>query len=155
VGKQAHSALHRNASNPRAEVWARICFLTCLIGFAVGPLLIAAGGLHLRADYALAGVLVTTAAGGIRATLRRRGYWEEASNAFDSMMNEVPAESGARVEHLFKLIEQWDALEAKRGSPGFDPWELQAVRHDIQVAVNNDPGLAKIFHSYERQKRMT
>ena len=40
-----------------------------------------------------------------------------------------------RITELVRLLQLWEQLEHKRGLPGFDPWAVHAVRHDIREMV--------------------
>jgi hypothetical protein len=54
------------------------------------------------------------------------------------------------VDELVRLLRQWDEMEARRGSPGFDPWALQSIRHDIRAMIETDPALEGLFHDSRR-----
>jgi hypothetical protein len=51
---------------------------------------------------------------------------------------------------LLALLEEWEALEQKRGTPDFDPWALQALRNDIRRVVESDPALSQLFAELQR-----
>lgn len=73
--------------------------------------------------------------------LRRDGRLESCDRALDAMMSGdvTPDESTG----LDALLERRAALEQRRGKPGFDPWEVQAVRREINAYVREHPESAR------------
>lgn len=81
-------------------------------------------------------VLLAVAIGG-HAWLKRRGRLAECDQAFESMFaGEAPA---GDEDGLDSLLQRREALEEMRGSPGFDPWEVQAVRREISDYLRQHP----------------
>ncbi len=73
--------------------------------------------------------------------LKARGKLEECDRAFETMMSgEVTPDEPTGLE---ALLERRAALEQRRGQPGFDPWEVQAVRREINAYVREHPESAR------------
>ena len=153
--KPPPSALRDSEFDSPRQMFGRALFLVCLAGIVGGVLLVGAGAIGRRLDLASVGGLSLVAAWTLRDWLRRHGDWESACRTLDAMGDPEPAGQSARVARLRELLQQWDDAEAKRGSSGFDPWALQALRRDIHDLIGDDPGLTRLFHTYEQQKRMT
>lgn len=130
--------------NTPAEMGARATFLFTHAALAAGIVLTVAGVLAMQLALTLAGVAALIAAWIGRSWLRAR---ESASpdQSLEEIFEGSPPLDDARVAELIALLEQWEALEEKRGSPEFDPWAVQAVRHDIRVVVESDPALEQLF----------
>ncbi len=129
---------------------SRAVFLAMLAGFSVGILLTLAGLVRAEARLVLAGIGMLVVAGASRTWLQRRGELEPAERALDEMAACIPPPDEARGRELLALLDQWEALEQKRGSADFDPWELQALRNDIRRVVASDPALERIFRELQR-----
>lgn len=73
--------------------------------------------------------------------LKRDGRLESCERALETMMNGDlnPDEPTG----LDALLERRAALEQRRGKPGFDPWEVQAVRREINAYVREHPESAR------------
>jgi len=136
--------------NPPAVMLSRAVFLAVLAGFSAGVLLTIAGVVTAEARLALAGIGTLVLAGASRAWLQRRGEFEPAERALDEMVACVPPPDEARGRELLALLERREALEQKRGSADFDPWELQALRNDIRRVVASDPALERLFTELQR-----
>lgn len=67
--------------------------------------------------------------------LKRRGKLDECDRALQDMFNGTAGEE----EGLDALLSRRAALEEKRGTPGFDPWEVQAVRREINDYMRSHP----------------
>jgi hypothetical protein len=139
-----------NEFNTPEEMLIRATFLVCLGAFTAGILLLMAGALTGELRLVAAGAGLLAIAGLTRGWLRRRGKFEPAQME----LPEVPAMrlpiEAARVDELVQLLRQWNEMEARRGSPGFDPWALQSLRHDIREMVEADPALDGLFHVSRR-----
>jgi hypothetical protein len=142
-----------NEFNTPQEMLVRTTFLVCVGGFTAGIVLLLGGAAGHDVRLGGVGACLLTIAAMARVWLRRREKsepldmaWNEAADA------ESPAEAAhaAHVAELVQLLRKWDALESKRGSPSFDPWELQAIRHDIRAMVEMDPALDGLFHDPRR-----
>lgn len=79
--------------------------------------------------------------------LRSRAAPEKDEAWAEFLSGPVPAGDPEKIGRLVDLLRTWDSLEHRRGSADFDPWELQAVRHDIREAVAEDPELERLFHT--------
>lgn len=130
--------------NPPAEMVARAMFLFTHAALAGGIVLTVAGVLTLQLALAGAGVAALVATWMGRIWLRAREH-EIPDQALETLFEGSPPLDEARVAELIELLERWEALEEKRGSPGFDPWAVQALRHDIRVVVESDPALEQLF----------
>lgn len=136
--------------NTPAEMVVRATFLGMLGALAGGILLTLAGIWAAEAKLSLAGMGVLSVALVGRAWLQSRGELESADRALDRIAESGPAPDEARGHELLALLEQWEALEQKRGSPDFDPWALQVLRNDIRRVVESDPALNRIFTDLQR-----
>lgn len=134
--------------NTPKEMLVRATFLLCLAAFTAGIVLLFAGAAAHELRMVLAGLLLLLLSALTRSWLRAQGRLGEANEAFDAIV-QVDEESphDARITELVRLLQLWEQLEKKRGSPGFDPWAVQAVRHDIQEMVDTDPALERLFRS--------
>jgi hypothetical protein len=132
--------------NTPEEMLVRTTFLVCVGGYTAGIVLLLGGAAARDVKLVVVAAWLLAIATMARAWLRRR----EKSVRGDSTWNEVAdTQSTAeteRVAALVELLQKWDRLESKRGSRAFDPWALQAIRHDIRVMVEADPALDGLFH---------
>ena len=78
---------------------------------------------------------------GCHLWLRRGGRLDECHRALNEMFS---GESAADNE-VETLIHRREALEEKRGTPGFDPWAVQIVRREISDYVSHHPESARRF----------
>lgn len=136
--------------NPPAMMLSRAVFFVMLAGFGVGIVLSIAALVTAEARLALAGIGVLTLAVASRIWLQRRGELERAERALDAIVACTPSPDEARGRELLALLDQWEALERRRGSADFDPWELQALRNDIRRVVASDPALERLFTELQR-----
>jgi hypothetical protein len=136
--------------NTRAEMFARAIFLLMHVAFAFGIIATAAGLLSIEPKLMLAGLAALIAGWNARSWLRKTGELVGSERALQSIAEGVPPLDDASVAELIALLEQWESLEQKRGSPDFDPWAVQAVRHDICVVVQRDPALQYLFTTLRR-----
>jgi len=138
-------------SNTPVEILVRMTLVVSLFIVVAGLALFLTGCATRRGLEAGGGLAcLLTATGGMLA-LRT---WAPAATAaaldFDPLCSPraLASASGERpVEQLVDLLQQWEELEHGRGSPGFDPWAVQAVRHDIRAVVEADPTLERLFHT--------
>lgn len=124
----------------------RLSYLVFLAGVGVAPIALGIGAaVH---DWRLVGVAAVAASLAVLASagLRRRDRFEAAELSLDAFARGEPPPDEARVGELVSLLREWDALEQKRGSPEFDPWAVQALRHDIQRVIDRDPALNRLFY---------
>ena len=141
---------HEREFNTPAEMLSRAAFLAMLATLSAGILLTIAGLVAAEIRLALAGLGALAMAGGSRAWLQRRGELESVERSLEDIVERTPPLDETRGRHLLELLQEWEALEQKRGSPDFDPWALQALRNDIRQVVESDPALAHLFHELQR-----
>ncbi len=67
--------------------------------------------------------------------------WDHGETPAGSLFEDEP------MGRLVSLLRDWDAAERQRGQPGFDPWELQSLRREIQSEIEHDPALSRLFHA--------
>ena len=134
-----------NEFNTKEEMLVRTTFLVCLASFTSGILLTLAGAVTHEVRVLALGVGLLAVSGLTHGWLRRHGRWDKAEAAMQESAQVGPQTDVAKIAELVRLVQQWEKLESKRGSPGFDPWALQAVRHDIRVMVEADPALEGLF----------
>jgi hypothetical protein len=121
-------------------------FLLCGAAFTLGIILLLAGAAGHDITIAAAGALLLVMGGGARSWLREREKLESADLAWSEVGHAGPPAEAERVAELVRLLRKWEQLESRRGSPAFDPWALQAIRHDIRAMVETDPALERLFH---------
>jgi hypothetical protein len=136
--------------NTPAEMLTRATFLGVLTALTAGILLTIAGFLAAELRLSLAGMVALGLAGAGRAWLQRQPDSEPAERALEAIAENAPPLDETRGRELLSLLEQWEALEQKRGSPEFDPWALQALRNDIRKIVESDPALSQLFTELQR-----
>lgn len=123
--------------NTPAEMLVRFIFAARFILFFCGLL----AAVFAWRDGSVVGALqavfcFATACAG-HGWLKSRGKLEECDHAFETMMSgEVTPEEPTGLD---ALLERREALEQRRGQPGFDPWEVQAVRREINAYVREHP----------------
>jgi hypothetical protein len=139
-----------NEFNTPQEMFVRVTFLACLAAFTAGVLVMLAGAAAHDLRLVGTGALLLIAGGLMRSWLCRHGRFDEAEAALQEFTQAGPPTDAARVAELVRLLRQWEELESKRGSPGFDPWAVQAIRHDIRDMVEADPALEGLFHDPRR-----
>lgn len=90
-----------------------------------------------RGSFAEAALAVASGAAMLKAHvwLKRSGKLEECDRALDGMFSGTSDEEDA----FEALLQRRATLELRRGQPGFDPWEVQAVRREINDYVRQHP----------------
>jgi hypothetical protein len=137
--------------NTPDEMIGRASFIISLASFVAGTLLII-GGMATRSLPLLGfGLGALALGGGVLEWLRRNDQFHSVQNAIDEMGADAPPLDPARAAELFDLLTEWEELEAKRGSPEFDPWALQVLRNNIRVTVEKDPALETLFREIQRR----
>ena len=136
--------------NTPQEMLVRATFLVCLASFTSGFLLVLAGAASHQLRLMGWGAALLTVAALTRSWLSAQGRFERAEAALQHLAHAEPPMDAARVAELVRLLRQWEVLERQRGSAGFDPWAVQAVRHDIRAMVEQDPALEGLFHPSRR-----
>lgn len=135
---------HREFNTP-AEMLSRATFLATLGAVALGLLLMIAGVVVWRPEWAFVGLAVLALACTGRAWLQRRGELAPTERSFERLWAGAPAPDEERAAQLMTLLGQWEAMEEKRGAPDFDPWALQELRNEIRRVVESDPALEQLF----------
>ena len=137
-------------TNTPSEILVRLALVLSLFVVVAGLALFLTGWASQRAAPVLGGLACLLVAMGGLVALRT---WAPAATAAGLDFDPIPsdpthASAGDRpVEQLVGLLQQWEQLEHGRGSPDFDPWAVQAVRHDIRAVVEADPTLEQLFHT--------
>lgn len=139
-----------NEFNTPEEMLVRIIFLVCLVSFTAGVILLLAGAVSHEIRLVGGGVLLLVLCALTRSWLKRTGKFEETEQVFNRAAEHAECPHEARITELVRLLQLWEELENRRGSPGFDPWAVQAVRHDIREMVEADPALEGLFRSSRR-----
>jgi hypothetical protein len=132
--------------NTPGEMLVRATFLVCVGGYTAGIVLLLGGAAARDVRLVIVGAWLLVIATLARTWLRRREKDEPAPGTWVEMAESQPTADSDRMTALIHLLQKWDQLESKRGSRAFDPWALQAVRHDIRVLVEADPALEGLFH---------
>jgi hypothetical protein len=136
--------------NTPAEMLVRATFVGVLTAFTAGILLTIAGILAAEVKLSVAGLAALGLAGAGRAWLRRHEEFEPSERALEKIADNAPPMDDVRSRQLYALLEEWEALEGKRGSAEFDPWALQVLRNDIRKVVESDPALSRLFSELQR-----
>jgi hypothetical protein len=136
--------------NTPAEMLTRATFLAMLATFTAGILLTLAGLIAAEVRLSLAGLAALIFAGVSRAWLQKREALEPSERALAEFAESSPPPDEASGRQLLALLEQWEQLEQKRGTPEFDPWALQALRNDIRKVVESDSALSQLFSELQR-----
>ena len=133
------------------EMIVRASFIIYLAAFAAGIVLII-GGMATRSLPLLGfGLGALALGGGVREWLRRNDHLDSVQQAIAEIASDGPPVDPTRAAELFALLTEWEELEAKRGSPEFDPWALQVLRNNIRVTVEKDPALETLFREIQRR----
>lgn len=136
--------------NTPAEMLTRLAFVAWLASVPSGILLTLAGFLAARWTLIIAGVGLLMCGWCLRDWLRRRGELETVADKLDAVHTFGAQAEQTNLARLTALLREWDALEQRRGSPGFDPWAVQAVRNDILAVVEQDPALLSLFRAHRQ-----
>jgi hypothetical protein len=123
--------------NTPAEMWVRFVFASRYILFfaslVFGASALIEGSPHeaIKAAVSFSAMIVG------HRWLKRGGKLADCDRAFDAMFRgDATADNDGGLE---SLLQRRAALEQKRGTPGFDPWEVQAVRREISDYVRTHP----------------
>ena len=136
--------------NTPAEMLTRATFLGVLTALTVGILLTVAGLVVAETRLAIVGLVTLGCAGLVRSWLQRRVGAADDEFALECIAQNTPQPDESRSRQLLELLDAWEAMEEKRGSPDFDPWALQALRNDIRKVVESDPALSQLFTELQR-----
>jgi hypothetical protein len=92
-----------------------------------------------------AGLLALPLAWAVRAWLVHSA--REVLRAAETLLGgSSAAPNGPPLDALVALLREWEALERRRGTPGFDPWALLSLRREIQRTVDESPALSRLMH---------
>jgi hypothetical protein len=134
--------------NPPAQIVVRVALMLFLFVVVAGLALFLTGCATQRAPQAFAGLACLLLATGGLLALRTWAPGPTATALDFDFVSSIGTVDGDRpVGQLVGLLRQWEELEHGRGSPDFDPWAVQAVRHDIRAVVEADPTLERLFHT--------
>ena len=125
----------KNRFNTPAEMFVRLVYASQLFFFIAGACATAMALSKGSVYIALEAVLFFAAMITGHVWLRRTGKLDECDKAFNQMM----AGGDAPHDELDDLLERRASLELRRGTPAFDPWEVQAVRREINDYVRQHP----------------
>jgi hypothetical protein len=123
--------------NTPAEMLVRLVFAARYFLFFAGAFFSASALHHGSGEDAVkaSGCFVAMAAG--HGWLKRGGRLAECNRAMDGMFRGGTTPDDE--DGLYALLSRREALEQRRGTPGFDPWEVQAVRREINDYVKAHP----------------
>lgn len=125
------------------DIGVRVIVLVRLAAAAGGMVLLIVGASLHEFRLVAAGALLLVLSG-LPGPQRRKGGGEtEPQSQVDEAIAGTRTE--VRIGELVQLLQRWQQLEHERGTPRFDPWEVQAVRHDIRELVDADPALERLF----------
>lgn len=132
--------------SPR-EMLGRVAFVGGLASLTAGLVLVPVGLLIARFDVALLGLASYGVAWGARHWLRAQSdIFVPRDHPFAFDLADVDT-GDPQVQRLVALVQAWRKLEDKRGSPEFDPWAVQAVRHDVKAVLDESPALRRLFYT--------
>lgn len=123
--------------NTPAEMWVRFVFISRYILFFCALFT----GIAALRDGSLLGaakalVLFSGMVAG-HAWLKAGGKLEACDRSLEAMFRgEIPPKENTGLQ---ALLERREALERKRGTPGFDPWEVQVLRREISDYMRRHP----------------
>ncbi|MDF3056390.1 MAG: hypothetical protein K0R17_605 [Rariglobus sp.] len=123
--------------NTPAEMLVRFIFAARYLLF-FGGLFMMISALHAGSIYEAAQALIFFAGMGAgHWWLKSRGKLEECDRALEVMFGGgvTPDEN----DGLEALLQRRERLEERRGKPGFNPWEVQALRREINDYVREHP----------------
>lgn len=124
--------------NTPAEMLVRLVFASRYILLLAGLATAVSALHHGSVADALKSLFFFAAMVGGHLWLKARGKIAECDRALDAMFrgDDLADDEGG----LHVLLRRRDALEEKRGTPGFDPWEVQVLRREISDYVRTHPG---------------
>jgi hypothetical protein len=123
--------------NTPAEMLVRLVFAARYICFFAGAFF-SASALHYGSAYdALKALALFALMVAGHVWLKRGDKLAECDRALDAMFHGDTTPDDE--DGLYALLNRREALEQRRGTPGFDPWEVQAVRREISDYVKTHP----------------
>lgn len=143
---------HQEFNSPQ-EMLVRFSYVVMLAALVAG-LVMAAGGLVTQQwRIVAAGALCLILFAVIRRWLKASGRLEQVESAFHTLAHPGAPVDESQVAELVRLLREWEEQEQRRGSPRFDPWTVQALRHEIRALVESDPALGELFHEFRQHER--
>jgi hypothetical protein len=136
--------------NTPQEMLVRATFLVCLVAFASGIIVTLAAAVARDFRLLALGIALLCTGALTRNWLSRKGRFESAEMSFREFARPGSQLDPAHVAELSRLLREWEELERLRGSPRFDPWAVQSIRHDIRVMIEQDPALGRLFDGRQR-----
>lgn len=123
--------------NTPAEMLVRLVFAARYILFFAGAFFSASALHHGSVHDALKALVLFAGMAAGHVWLKRGDKLAECNRAMDGMFrgDTTPDDE----DGLHALLSRREALEQRRGMPGFDPWEVQAVRREISDYVKTHP----------------
>jgi hypothetical protein len=140
-----HRSRSESEFNSPEEMLARVAYLLWVASLPAGVLLLLAGVIAKNYFLLIGGVAALAACWLLRDWLRRRERFEPAAQVLDRVSRLAAQAEETCVARLVVLLREWEALEERRGTAGFDPWAIQAVRNDIAAVIEQDPALVTLF----------
>ncbi|MBC8039503.1 MAG: hypothetical protein H7Y06_03090 [Opitutaceae bacterium] len=131
-----------NRFNTPAEMLVRLVFASRFIFFCVSLVLSLFAFHHGSPIYALKALVFFAAMIASHVWLKRGNKLAECERALEAMFS---GETSDDEEGLEALLSRREALEEKRGTPGFDPWAVQALRREISDYVKTHPESTRRF----------
>ena len=139
--------------NPPAEMAARAAYIAKGALGLLGTVLSLSASADHDVPSLLRGALCLAIALLLHELLVRSGRLEACRASIDSIgAAEPPLPEGEDSMSFAALLEQRARIEAKRGTPDFDPWSLSAVRHQIRAYLDAHPDFALRFRRYEQEE---
>lgn len=129
--------------NPPDVVAVRLAFLIMVLLFTGTSLLILVGGLRHDFFNLAVGLVGQLLAVGLYDWLRREGRFAAVFTSLEELVRSAPAET-----EFTHLVNAWEDLHLKRGTAGFDVWELQRLRVEIEAKAKLDPSLADYWREH-------
>jgi hypothetical protein len=123
--------------NTPAEMLVRLVFAARYFLFFAGAFFSASALHHGSVQDAVKALVMFAAMVAGHRWLKRGNKIAGCDRALDAMFrgDTTPDDE----DGLYALLNRREALEQRRGTPGFDPWEVQAVRREINDYVKAHP----------------
>jgi hypothetical protein len=147
--KRMRSAREDEFNTPE-EMLRRAAFLIYLGGLTAGLVVAGVAWVARNGALEIAGGLSFLAGVGAREWLRLNGGLAGPADALEKAIAAEPPAEPVSCARLVELLQEWNALEQRRGSSDFDPWALQATRNEIHALIAADPALDRLFRVDDR-----
>ncbi len=139
--------------DPPAEMAARAAYLAKGALGLLGVVLSISASLERDLPFLLRGTLCLAVSMLLHSLLARSGRLEACRDSLDAIgASEPPLPEGEDSINFASLLERRKRLEAQRGTPDFNPWDLSTVRHQIRAYLDAHPDFALRFRAYEREE---